>query len=168
MNNYTLLAALLLPISIFHLWLHGLLKFWQKYPALLYVWGAGWWIGSLSMAPALQFLLPQVFLPNNFWRGIGFGLLSLGVVLVLWSLLILGPRKFFVWEVLRPRPQQKYLARGPFKILSHPAYLGYAAIAFGNVLMSGSLYTSAVCLFLCTTLPIVMHFEDTELRARIS
>lgn len=120
------------------------------------------------MALVLQNLAPPIFSPNIFWRGTGWGLLVLGAALVLWSLFVLGARKFFVWEVLRPQPQQKYLVRGPFKILPHPAYLGYAAIVFGNALASGSLYTSAVCLFLCTTLPIVMHFEDAELRARIS
>ncbi|MBI5728527.1 MAG: hypothetical protein HY984_02115 [Candidatus Magasanikbacteria bacterium] len=163
-----IIAALMLPIPLAHLWLHALLPWWKKYPRLFYFWGFIIWDGAFAIVPTLDIISPIAIYPTSFLRGIGLILIATGLVAIIWSALTLGARRFFVWAVLRPEStSQIRINHGPFEWLPHPAYSGYVLLALGNFLINGKLYLAGILLYTLITLPIVIWLEDHELGQRI-
>lgn len=168
MQAHELIAAIILPVPVFHLWLHALLPMWRKHPFVLYLWGLALWIGAFYLIPVLDGISPQAFRPTDVSTVVGAALIIVGFAAALWSLLTLGPIRFFVWAVLRPSPALAVrIIRGPFRFLPHPAYLGYLAVALGNLLWIGKLYLAGILVFLVILTPLAIWFEEHELAARI-
>ncbi|MFA4831040.1 MAG: hypothetical protein WC618_02590, partial [Patescibacteria group bacterium] len=99
-----LIAALIFPIPLFHLWLHGLLPFWRRQPVWFYLAGALMLAGSFWFVPKMALISISIIAPSTWLIWAGYFLLFAGGLLVLSSFLTLGPRRFFVWAVLRPDP----------------------------------------------------------------
>lgn len=163
-----IIAALILPIPFFHLWLHALLPAWKRHPFLLYVFGLLLWIGSFKFVPILASFSPRAFEPTTLTVNLGWTLVVIGFLFAIWSLATLGPIRFFVWAVLRPGivPRVR-IASGPFSFIPHPAYLGYIVVALGNLFASGLLYLAGVFVLLFFLTPIVIWLEEHELGARV-
>lgn len=168
MITHEIIAAIILPVPVFHLWLHALLPTWRKHPFVLYLFGLALWVGAFYLIPVLDGISPQAFNPTNTSTIIGAGLIVVGFLAALWSLLTLGPIRFFVWAALRPSPALAVrIISGPFRFLPHPAYLGYVVVALGNLLWTGKLYLAGILTFLIILTPLVIWFEEHELAARI-
>lgn len=161
------IAALLLPIPLFHLWFHALLSWWRRKPELLYLFGLLLWLAALWITPVIDRISPAAFMPTEEGRLLGKLLMIAGLLLPLGSLLTLGPRRFLVWEALRPQPgPAARLKLGFFRFFPHPAYLGYLVIALGNFLSSGKLYLVSVLILLLFFLPVVIWLEEEEMKKR--
>lgn len=162
-----LIIAFIVPIPIFHLWLHALLDFWKKHPLAYYAICAPFWIASFFLFQSIDQLSPYLFTPSETLVKIGYALMTLGALGAVSSFLTLGPKRFLMWAVLRPfSTPQKIVSSGPFKCVPHPAYLGYLCAALGDFLMSGKLYLAATLIFLLALTPLVIYFENRELTQR--
>ncbi len=84
------------------------------------------------------------------------------------SLFTLGPKRFFVWAVLRPQEvMQKYIASGIFKFIPHPSYTGILLILFGIFILSGRTYLAGAFIFAVSFFPTAIYFEEKELHERL-
>lgn len=109
----------------------------------------------------------MLFTPTHITRGIGAILATCGVFAIASSILALGPKRFFLWAVLKPQSvPQMHIRKRPFTLIPHPAYIGYLCIALGNLLANGTLYLAGVLAWLIILTPIVIVFEEKEMRER--
>ena len=93
--------------------------------------------------------------------------MALGALGAISSFLIIGPKRFLMWAVLNPTStEQKIVHSGPFKLVPHPAYLGYLCAASGALLASGKLYLAVALIFLLALTPLVIYLENRELTQR--
>ena len=112
-------------------------------------------------------LSPILFTPGNTLIKIGYALMALGALGAISSFLIIGPKRFLMWAVLNPTStEQKIVHSGPFKLVPHPAYLGYLCAASGALLASGKLYLAVALIFLLALTPLVIYLENRELTQR--
>lgn len=163
-----IIAAIILPIPFFHLWLHALLPLWRRRPFGLYLFGLALWIAAFKLTPILDLASPIAFMPGDGWRTFGTILVIIGFAFAAWSLLTLGPLRFFVWAVLRPGAASKIrITSGPFSFLAHPAYIGYLIVAVGNLISSGKLYLVGIFALLMLLTPVVIWLEEHELGERL-
>ncbi|MEK7516827.1 MAG: methyltransferase [Patescibacteria group bacterium] len=160
------IAGLIAAIPIAHLWLHALLPWWKKRPALFYVWAAAVGAAAIYLFPRIATISPTLFATSPLLRTLGWVLMGAGALLVLGSIATLGPRRFFLWAVLHGTKTER-AATGPFRLIPHPAYLGYATIALGNILSNGALYLAGPLALYLALMPIVIFFEEEELKGRM-
>lgn len=165
-----IIAAISLPISIFHFWLHALLPWWQKFPLLYYAFCGGIWAGVFYLMREIDLrYIELLFSPTPITIGIGYALMLSGALMILWSIYSLTPKRFFMWAVLRPESMTKIkIKKGAFRFIPHPAYTGYITATFGALLYSGKLYMTIVFLILLTITPIMIWLEEDELKKRLS
>jgi protein-S-isoprenylcysteine O-methyltransferase Ste14 len=164
-----LIIAFIIPIPIFHLWLHALLDVWKKHPLAYYAVCAPLWLSSFFLFRPIDQLSPYLFTPSDVLVKIGYALMALGVLGIISSFLTIGPKRFLMWAVLNPTStEQKIVHSGPFKLVPHPAYLGYLCVALGDFLASGKLYLVAALIFLLALTPLIIYFEQKELQKRIA
>ncbi|MBT5015855.1 hypothetical protein HOM98_00040 [Candidatus Peregrinibacteria bacterium] len=163
-----LIIAFIFPIPIFHLWLHGLLPFWRKFPFIYYVVVGAIWICSFLFFREIIPASPQLFEPNRVTIHLGDSMVFLGFLAALGSLITIGPKRFFMYAVLRPeKVKQKRITKWVFKNCPHPAYNGYIFATFGALIYTGNAVVALVFIFLLTTTPIVMWLESNELDERV-
>ena len=163
-----LLIFILGPIPLFHITLHVFLRLWRRAPHLLYISATILWALSLSLAlyayawPAALFFPPlwlQVF-------GIIFGACS--VALILWAFFTLGPKRFMVWAVVAPEAvEQRYIKTGPYRLLPHPAYLGYMGTGLSVFLATGLASAFSFFIYSLVFLMIVILLENQEMKNRL-
>ena len=169
MSQADFIAAIMIPIPIAHLWLHALLPFWKKYPRLFYVVAGIFLFFSLWLVPGMARFSPYLFRPTPFHTILGWGAMISGLILILSSFFTLGPKRFLVWAVLRPDSvPPRRIQTGPFQFIPHPAYLGYLLIALGNLLTGGKSYLAGILFYTILTLPLIIWFEEHELKERTS
>lgn len=163
-----IIAAFVLPIPLAHVWLHALLPWWKKHPWAVYVCGILLWIGSGWFTWTIQMFSPVVFVPLRILGYLGWAMVAIGFLAAVWSLKTLGVKRFLVWAVLRPErfPSHERTARGPFRWFPHPAYVGYLVAALGNFLADGRLYLLGVFAVVLILTPVMIWFEEHELRSR--
>lgn len=162
------IAAIIAPIPLFHLWLHALLPWWKKHPWFFYLCGLVVWITSFFYFSFISLRSEYLFEFDPTWRLVGgYALIAIGAVGFLSSIITLGPKRFFVWAVLRPDSTPKVrLAKGPFAFIPHPAYIGELLVAIGNFLVRGQFYLLYLAIFLIVLTPIVIVLEEEELKNR--
>ncbi len=165
-----IIAAIIAPIPLFHLWLHALLPWWKKHPWLYYFCGLLVWIGSFLYFSFIGPRSEYLFEFDPVWRvASGYTLMVIGAVGILSSIITLGPKRFFVWAVLMPDSASKIrLTKGPFAFIPHPAYIGELLVAIGNFLVRGQFYLLYLAIFLAVLTPIVIWLEEEELKKRIA
>lgn len=165
---FWIISAIITPVPLIHLWLHSMLKFWRKHPFIFYAFCILMWIGTFLFFKPVDKISFFLFTPSNNLAMIGFALMSLGVLGVIGSLIALGPKRFFMWAVLRPQEMEQIrISSGPFKFIPHPAYIGYLFVALGNFLAGGKFYLALVFIFLFALTPIMIYFEEKELTQRV-
>lgn len=165
---FWIISAIITPVPVIHLWLHAILKFWRKHPFIFYALCISMWIGTFLFFKPIDKISFPLFTPSNNITMIGFALMSLGVLGVISSIITLGPKRFFMWAVLRPQEvDQIRISSGPFKFIPHPAYIGYLLVALGNFLAGGEFYLALVFIFLFALTPIIIYFEEKELAQRV-
>ena len=163
-----LLIFLLGPIPLFHITLHLFLRLWRKAPHLLYVSATVLWALSLSIASYLYAWPAILFVPPVWLQVFGaiFGAFSLS--LILWAFFTLGPKRFMVWAVVAPEAvEQKYIKSGPYRVLPHPAYLGYMATALAVLLITGLASAFGFLVYSLVSLMIVILLENNEMKNRL-
>lgn len=162
-------SAIIAPVPLFHLWLHALLPWWKKRPLGLYLVAVFAWIFSILFFKKMALVSSDLFSPNFLAVATGYIFMAIGILAVASSMITLGPKRFFVWAVLRPEsaPHER-VKKGPFHFVPHPAYLGYIVLQTGNVLVSGELFALLLLLFLITVTPIVIRWEEEEMLKRLT
>jgi protein-S-isoprenylcysteine O-methyltransferase len=68
------------------------------------------------------------------WRWLGLGLWALGLGIRQWAIAVLG--RFFTIDV-SIHGEHKLIQDGPYRLLRHPSYTGFALILLGMALMTG-------------------------------
>ena len=165
---YWIITGFIAPIPLFHLWLHALLPWWRKHPILFYACAVLVWAASFALFAMFDKSAGIFFISHQNAAFGGYFLIIIGFIAGLSSIAILGPKRFFVWAVLRPESVQRTrISKGPFHWFPHPAYLGYLLISIGNFLASGKFYSLLVAIFLFTLTPMVILLEEKELKRRI-
>lgn len=165
---FWIISAIIVPVPLIHLWLHAMLKFWRKHPFIFYALCISMWIGTFLFFKPVDELSFSFFAPYSNLAMTGFALMSLGVLGIISSIITLGPKRFFMWAVLRPQEvEQIKISSGPFKFIPHPAYIGYLFIALGNFLAGGKFYLALVFIFLFALTPVIIYFEEKELAQRV-
>ncbi|MBI2639139.1 hypothetical protein HYW83_06145 [Candidatus Peregrinibacteria bacterium] len=170
MNSlHWIIAAVIAPIPLFHLWLHALLPFWRKRPLLIYFVSIFVWAAALAYFYWLNLRSEYIFEFNAVWRIIlGYLLMAIGTVGIFASIITLGPKRFFVWAVLKPHSvSAARIEKGPFRFIPHPAYIGYLFVAVGSFMSRGQFYLLYLVIYLFILTPIVIYFEEEELRRRV-
>lgn len=157
------------PIPPAHIFLHLFLRFWRRYPRGWYIFSAIVW-AFFSIPARYMVGFSSALFTAPVWLRIlcvAASVCALGVVI--WSVMTLGPRRFFLLGVLRPDTvAQKYIRNGPYRFLPHPAYAAYATIILAAFFATGE---SALLLFAVVNFILMMaviYFERHELSARIS
>lgn len=163
-----IIPAIIAPVPILHLWLHGLLPFWRRRPILFYLFCVLIWIGSFFLFQRLDGMGGLLFLSTSASDFIGRVLMILGTVGVLASLFTLGLRRFFMYAVFKPEvvPRRR-ISRGPFAVVPHPAYFGYLLVILGNLFRTGTLSLAIVLAALLALTPMVIWLEERELKERL-
>lgn len=160
-----LIAAIIAPVPLFHLWLHALLPQWQRFPWMVYAWGLFLWILSLALFAKLESGL--FFIPQKDIKWLGWSLIIFGTISIVSSIITLGMKRFFMWAVLKPDSvTQKHITKGILHFVPHPAYFGYLAISLGNFLSIGEWHLLFLFLYLLIFTPIVIRLEEEELHRR--
>lgn len=163
-----LLIFLLGPIPLFHITLHVFLRLWRKAPHLLYVSATFLWALSLSIASYLYVWPVALFFPPLWLQtfGVIFGVFS--IALILWAFFTLGPKRFMVWAVVAPEAvEQKYVKSGPYRLLPHPAYLGYMGTALAAFLATGLASAFGFFIYSLVFLMVVILLENHEMKNRL-
>jgi len=113
----------------------------------------------------LEFLYFATFKPRTAWmESIGVGLVLLGSALFVWARRTLG--RHYSGHV-SVQKEQELVQNGPYRIIRHPAYMGYLLMALGLSLGYASLAGCASILFIL--LPAVIYrirLEDRFLAAQ--
>lgn len=165
-----IIAAIIAPVPLFHLWLHALLPFWRKRPLLIYVVALAAWIATTVYFSQLNLRSEYMFAADPAWRVFsGYALMLIGAAAILSSIFTLGAKRFFVWAVLKPDSTPKIrIGKGVFHSIPHPAYIGYLCVALGNFLVRGQFYLLYLFIVFIILIPIVIRFEEEELRQRVA
>lgn len=159
---------LLAPIPVLHIFLHAFLGGWKKYPLGLYLTGAVLWVVSYFVAGALQPMNEQLFLPSMALIGLAEIIAFLGLLLIIWSFITIGPKRFLLWAVVKPEAvEQKYIKTGPFRLMPHPAYVGYLMAATAAVLATGKVVLFVFFVYSLVLLFIVILLENHEIKNRL-
>ena len=166
MDILLIIASILAPVPVLHMWLHALLSFWKKWPLAFYFFVFFLWLFSFWFFLKIPAVL--LFEPSAFSSFLGIILAIAGFLLMGLSLFTLGPKRFFVWAVLRPQEvMQKYIASGIFKFIPHPSYTGILLILFGIFILSGRTYLAGAFIFAVSFFPTAIYFEEKELHERL-
>lgn len=160
-----LIATITLAVPTLHFWLHAMLKWWKKFPISFYLFSGLIFVGSFFIISKIEQFSPQIIQENS---NLGAALIIFGIPLIAISILTLGPKRFFMWAVLRPQKvNQKLIKKGIFHYFPHPAYIGYLLMALGNLLSNGTLHLASIFIFSFVTTPIMIYFEEQELKERL-
>lgn len=87
---------------------------------------------------------------------VGVLLFAAGLALRLWAIRIMG--RLFTFEI-GIRPEHQVVEEGPYRLIRHPSYTGYALVLLGI----GTAYASGLCLLLL--LPNTLIFFTLRIRA---
>ena len=156
------------PIPVAHILLHIFLQFWRTRAKAMYMMGVGTWIIFLPTALFVSQFQNALFIPP-------YGLIKLSLILILiWTLIVfwamntLTIKRFLLWAVVQPHQvEQKYVERGPYQYLPHPAYTAYMMISLFAFLATG--YSSLLIFFVLFVFSMffVIHLENKELHKRL-
>lgn len=156
------------PIPLWHLTLHGFLPFWRLRPRTFYVACLVEWILVGPLLFVLSCRSAMMFTPSGAlqWACCGASLLALAVVV--WSVSSLTPRRFFLWEVLRPSEEQStVILTGLYRHIRHPAYMAIVIMVAAGFLASGrAVVLEALCV-VAVLLSMVIGLEQRELEDRL-
>ncbi len=90
------------------------------------------------------------------------------IFLVLWSIGTLGPKRFFLWAVLRPQSvKQERIGLGPYKYFHHPAYTAYLMAASAAFFGTGRTVLLAFAAVMFLMMLVVTARENHELEERL-
>lgn len=155
------------PIPVVHILLHAFLRFWRRYPCGWYILCAAVWALFFPLAKYAAGWPSVLFAPPA-WLKIICGITAWSsLFLVLWSIGTLGPKRFFLWAVLRPGAmRQERIFGGPYKFFRHPAYTAYLATAFAAFFATGrsALLVFAAVMFLLMLIVIALESHELEIR----
>lgn len=162
------MIALFAVVPVFHLWLHALREFWKKFPVLLYGMAIAFWAFVMWLMMLLWPSSPVLFAPSKSLMTEGLTLVLIGLAMTVTSIFTLGPRRFFVWEVLRPGAASRdRVQRGIFKHVPHPAYIGNNLALVGAWLATGTLIACIAMMVSLALTPLVILHEEDELNRRV-
>ena len=162
-----IIFAIIAPVPVFHFWLHALLPFWRRAPLLFYAWCGIIWAAAFWFFFEINPRSPVLFSPNPWQANLGGALVWIGFAAAIFSVLSLGPIRFFMWAVLRPLVAPRVRLGGIYRALPHPAYFGYIVVALGALLQTGSLLSALVLALQLTLTPIMIYFEEEEMKKRL-
>ena len=161
------LATITAPIPLIHLWLHGMRTWWIKRPRIFFGFAILLWILSFFFFSYIDRSFLSQFNPSFELQLIGWILLILGGGLIFYSLFTLGWRRFFLLAVFYPHiTPQIHIKKGLFSFFPHPAYAGYLILLLGGILLSGKIYLSLIFIISLILTPLVIFFEEEELKER--
>jgi protein-S-isoprenylcysteine O-methyltransferase Ste14 len=116
------------------------------------------WLITIGMIaafylPPLEYLFVPAVLPHTVWMQIvGLLVISVGAFLFVWARRVLGHFYSGHVSVIEGQP---LVQRGPYRIIRHPAYMGYLLISLGISLGFSSLSGFAAVIFIL--LPSVVY-----------
>lgn len=154
--------TILAIIPVAHLWLHALLPFWRKHPAFFYAFFTV--IGTFIGFGFFEFTSWQdVRLRSGLPASFAISFATIGLVLLLTSLRILGPRRFFLLGVLKPQVfPQRFVESRILRIFPHPAYVGYMLLVLGLLVATNFWLAFAILLENIALYPLVIKWEEKE------
>jgi protein-S-isoprenylcysteine O-methyltransferase Ste14 len=157
------------PIPIWHLLLHLFLPFWKRHPWGFYAAGAALWGLFVPISHELADESTALFETGHWIKLACLGAVVLAFGIAVWSIVVLTPRRFFVWATLRPDTAPPVLIRrGPYRFAAHPTYLAIIAVVAATFLASGELVLLAATGAMASLLMLVMVLERRELQARLA
>lgn len=160
---------LLAPIPVTHFILHAFLPFWRKYTVWFYLTSMILWILSFFVAVVLARFGTQLFTPLNQLTAVSVVLALFALFMILSSVITIGPKRFFLWAVLKPTTvEQKYIKSGPYYFISHPAYFGYTLITIAAFLATGRAVMFGFFLYTLFLILVVILLENHEIKKRLN
>lgn len=156
------------PIPVVHILLHAFLRAWRKRPAMFYLAAGAVWILSFFLARWLAGNTDTIFAPPPWLKIICQVTGASALFLVAWSVKTLGPKRFFLWAVLRPQSvKQEKTVLGPYKYFRHPAYIAYLVTAFAAFFVTGKTVLLFFAIVTLLIMLVVMARENHELEERL-
>ncbi|MBC7544407.1 MAG: isoprenylcysteine carboxylmethyltransferase family protein [Candidatus Sericytochromatia bacterium] len=116
-------------------------------------------IAAIAYAGLDVWLHPYLPIPLGF-RALGFPVFVAGLALRQWSIAVLG--RFFTVDVAI-HGEHRLIEEGPYRLLRHPSYTGFAMILLGIGLMAGK--PMALALVLLAPLPGLIRRIQVEEQA---
>jgi len=156
------------PIPVVHILLHAFLRAWRKHPLRFYLAAAAVWIVSFFLARWLGGMTDTIFTPP-YWLKVLCAITGWSsLFLIFWSVGTLGPKRFFLWAVLRPQSvRQERIGLGPYKFFHHPAYTAYLSAAFAAFFATGRTALLVFVAVMFLLMLIVTARENHELEERL-
>lgn len=162
------LVLLLAPVPLAHFAFHAFLPLWRKRPAAFYLVAVLLWVAVAAVLWTIPLAAP-LFAPSAVLRAWGAVFAVIGAIFVLWAIAAIHPKRFFLWAALRPESMpQVRIGSGPYRLLVHPAYVGYQLVAFGAFLLSGTPESLALAGWLLIAMPVLIRVEERELGVRLA
>lgn len=170
MNEFIALATLMFwpIIPIFWIPLHLCTKLFRRLGFFAYIISGLIWIFAAYFIWNYRNLLLEfdIVFPI-FIKIIGLILLTLGIVLHIWTIKLLGPGTIIGLPEIFSGIKNKIIDKGPFSIVRHPTYLAHTLIFSGIFLFTGFLSVGLVALldFFAVNL-IIIPLEEKEMGER--
>jgi protein-S-isoprenylcysteine O-methyltransferase Ste14 len=156
------------PIPLWHLLLHGFLPAWKRSPLAYYSVSVALWILFVPLAWVLAQWSPLLFEPSQTTRVLGVGASGAALLVAVWSMLTLTPRRFFLWAVLRPGDiRAERILGGPYRFTEHPTYVAIVLATASNFVASGSTVLLGAAAAMGILLAAVAVLEQRELNERL-
>ena len=159
---------LIAPIPIIHFVLHGFLSFWRRHPTWFYMMGVITWLLFIPLVVVLMKVEGTVFTPAILSLIISTALTIFALLLIVSAVFTIGPKRFFLWAVLKPKAvEQKYIRSGPYRFISHPAYFGYILISHAAFLATGRMVMLGLFIYTLFSIIAVIALENHEIKGRL-
>jgi protein-S-isoprenylcysteine O-methyltransferase Ste14 len=161
----TTLVAVILPIPIYLLWMHGLQRLWRRIGIASYVLHISFYAAMVTTMARLQPLWSQGALP---WPNALSWVAVLPLAVALW--LIIESYRTIDWKTmhqvrqLTPGHERPMIRSGILGRMRHPRYTAFSLVAFGNALLTGYPWVAAAAVVTIALLALVVYVEERELR----
>jgi protein-S-isoprenylcysteine O-methyltransferase Ste14 len=161
----TVLLALILPIPVYLLWMHGLQNLWRRL-------GPASYLLHLALYATMVYVLVRM---HRVWsRGAwpwpdAIAWLAL-VPLAIAAWLIVESYRTIDWRTLHqvrqfaPGAGRELVRSGILGRMRHPRYLAFSLVAIGNALLTGYPLVAAAAVVTIALLAVVIALEERELR----
>ncbi len=155
-------------IPIFWFITHGLAVLGKRPPLLLpFLLTAFFYLPvAIFLIDNVSFLLSKGLIFPFALKAIGWLLFSLGILLHIWTLLLLGKRIIGIPEIQSDQ-SVGLVIKGPFKFLKHPTYLAHHMIFFAAWFITGFYAIFVIFLLdVIITRLFIVPMEERELKRR--
>jgi protein-S-isoprenylcysteine O-methyltransferase Ste14 len=169
MDQLALVTLMLWPVvPMFWIPVHCFPKIFRRLGLATYLLPLVTWLPTaIVIYNERVFLLSHSIEPGFLVRTIGVLLLVPGVLLQIWTLLLLSGPVIMGMPEVSDKVEGRMMTAGPFSVVRHPTYLSHTMMLLGVFLLTGVMSVGLVALIdFLVIMGIIIPLEERELASR--